>query len=187
MPRRRLPLAAVLLACFAAAATAQEVRVYRDGDAVDPHDVARILEQRPMKMRSIRLLDDAPVARKAGEAGAGAAHAGPSALALLVQFAFDSAEIRPSAREQLDALAQGIRMLPAAKSVVIEGHTDAAGADAYNEQLSRRRAQAVRRYLVAVHGIEPSRLQAVGLGESAPLAGRGALAPENRRVQFRGE
>jgi flagellar motor protein MotB len=38
-----------------------------------------------------------------------------------------------------------------------------------------------------MHGIEPSRLQAVGLGESAPLEGRGALAPENRRVQFRGE
>jgi outer membrane protein OmpA-like peptidoglycan-associated protein len=110
-----------------------------------------------------------------------------SALALPVQFAFDSAQILPAARSQLDALAEGIRMLPAIQAVVIEGHTDAIGAEAYNDQLSQRRAQAVKRYLVASHGIDAARLRAVGMGEHAPLQGRDPAASENRRVQFRGE
>jgi outer membrane protein OmpA-like peptidoglycan-associated protein len=78
-------------------------------------------------------------------------------------------------------------MLPANQKVVIEGHTDAVGTEPYNEELSQRRAQSVRRYLVATHGIEPTRLQAVGLGEHDPLPGRNPLAGENRRVQFRGQ
>ena len=106
---------------------------------------------------------------------------------LPVQFAFDSAEILPSARSQLDALAEGIRMLPAVQAVVIEGHTDAIGSDAYNETLSLRRAYAVKSYLVASHRIDPTRLHAVGLGKFQPLPGRDPQAPENRRVQFRGE
>ncbi|HEV7912662.1 MAG TPA: OmpA family protein [Albitalea sp.] len=198
---RRLLLAHLLLA-FAAAgsAMAQDVRQYRAGDAVDPRDVAAILGQPAMKMRSIRLLDDAPSAQAAQgqqqqqqqQVAAAPAEstterpvrARVSALSLPVQFAFDSADVLPSARHQLDALAEGIRMLPAIQAVVIEGHTDSAGTDAYNEQLSQRRAQAVKRYLVAAHGIEPSRLRAVGMGEYAPLS---AVASENRRVQFRGE
>ncbi len=112
---------------------------------------------------------------------------GASVLSLPVQFAFDSAEILPSARAQLDALAEGVRLLPDSTRVVIEGHTDAAGSDDYNQQLSMRRAQSVKRYLAAVHGIDPSRLRAMGLGEYAPLVGMAPTAAENRRVQFRGE
>jgi outer membrane protein OmpA-like peptidoglycan-associated protein len=111
----------------------------------------------------------------------------PQALSLPVPFAFDSADIQPSAKAQLDAIAAGIRMLPATQKIVIEGHTDAVGTEQYNEQLSQRRAQSVRRYLVAMYGIDASRLQAVGLGEHDPLPGRNPLASENRRVQFRGE
>ena len=208
---RRLLLANLMLALVAGSAMAQEVRLYRAGDAVDPREVATILGQPTagapaMKMRSIRLLDDASSAPAAqpqqvaaatqiaaaapADSGAGeppVARSRVSALSLPVQFAFDSAEILPSARHQLDALAEGIRLLPAVQSVVIEGHTDAAGPELYNEQLSQRRAYAVKRYLVAAHGIDPARLRAVGMGEYAPLAGRDPYAAENRRVQFRGE
>jgi len=208
---RRLLLANLMLALVAGSAMAQEVRLYRTGDAVDPREVAAILAQPnagapAMKMRSIRLLDDAPSAPTAQPqlvaAATQIAAAAPtdsngsdrpapgaraSSLSLPVQFAFDSADILASARHQLDALAEGIRMLPATQSVVIEGHTDAAGPELYNEQLSQRRAHAVRRYLVASHGIDPARLRAVGMGEYAPLAGRDPHAGENRRVQFRGE
>jgi outer membrane protein OmpA-like peptidoglycan-associated protein len=158
--------------------------------------VAQILEQRPapgIKFRSLRLLDDTPA--QAASTGGGAAPSDngdanrvrSAALSLPVQFAFDSADILPAAKAQLDALAQGIRLLPALKTVVIEGHTDAVGSDLYNEQLSQRRAYAVKRYLVAQHGIEPSRLRAIGLGKFEPLPGKDPLASENRRVQFRGE
>lgn len=110
-----------------------------------------------------------------------------SVLSLPIQFSFDSAEILPSARAQLDALAEGVQLLPESTRVVIEGHTDAAGSAEYNQQLSLRRAQSVKRYLAAVHGIEPSRLRTMGLGEYAPLVGMAPNASENRRVQFRGE
>lgn len=201
----RLPMLAPLILALSAAcagsALAQDVRQYRSGDRVDPREVAAILGQPAavpaIKMRSIRLFDDSAASAiepplqlaTAPQAAASEAPARPrpSALSLPVQFAFDSAEILPPAKQQLDALAEGIRMLPALQSVVIEGHTDAAGADFYNAQLSQRRAQAVKRYLVALHGIEPARLRAVGLGEQAPLRGLDPHAAENRRVQFRGE
>jgi len=200
---RRLLLAPLALALVTASAMAEDVRLYRSADTVDPRDVAAILDQsapKPVKMRSLKLLDDSPLAKAApSEPGGGGGQAAaeaqpapepaakPSALALPIQFAFDSADILPAARPQLDALAAGIRLLPAAQAVRIEGHTDAAGSDRYNEQLSQKRAYSVKRYLVAMHGIDPERLHAVGLGEYAPLAGRDPYAAEQRRVQFRGE
>ena len=196
---RRLLIAPLLLTLAAAAAMAQDVREYRAGDAVDPREVATILGQpKAMKMRSIRLLDDSSAAAGApalqvaaasvsSAAAVNVAPAQTAALSLPVQFAFDSADILPSARQQLDSLAQGILMLPAQQAVVIEGHTDATGPEQYNEQLSQRRAQAVKRFLVVSYHIDPARLRAVGMGVYAPLAGRDPYAAENRRVQFRGE
>jgi outer membrane protein OmpA-like peptidoglycan-associated protein len=144
-------------------------------------------------MRSIRVLDDAspakdtPSKQVVASASAEEPRVRSSALSLPVQFSFDSSDILPAARKQLDALAEGLRMLPNLQSVVIEGHTDATGSDAYNEQLSQRRAMVVKHYLVAMHGIDPARLRAVGLGKYVPLPGADRYAPENRRVQFRGE
>jgi outer membrane protein OmpA-like peptidoglycan-associated protein len=192
MPRF-LPAAALMLsAAVALVARAEEVKVFRGSESVDPTEVARILDRSaPIKMRSLRLLDDGTagaVAATSAAAAAAASHAArPGALSLPVPFAFDSADILPSAKPQLDAIAAGIRMLPADQKVVIEGHTDAVGSEQYNDELSQRRAQAVQRYLVASHGIDASRLQATGHGKHQPLPGRSPTAGENRRVQFRGE
>jgi outer membrane protein OmpA-like peptidoglycan-associated protein len=189
--RHHLLLAHLTFALCAGSALAQEVRVYRANEAVDPRDVTAILAPaapRPIKMRSIRLLDDAGTPSAQQEVVADTASpATPSALALPVQFAFDSCEIQPSARSQLDALAEGIGRLAPNRKVVIEGHTDAVGTEHYNEELSARRAEAVKRYLVGRHGIDASRLRTVGMGKYALLQGRDPLAAENRRVQFRGE
>lgn len=208
MSHRRLILAALVLALFAGPSLAQDVRLYGAAETVNPGDVARILgasEAQPViKMRSLHLLDGAPAGKPAAAervaladdtaatrvaytAGGTSMAKGPSALALPVQFGFDSAEILPTARRQLDALAEGIRMLPATKSVIIEGHTDAAGSAPYNEQLSQRRANSVKQYLVATHGISAARLRAIGLGQRGLLADLDPYAAENRRVQFRGE
>ena len=205
MSHRRLILVAIALLSLAAPSLAQDVRVYRPTDTVNPEDVARILgapDARPaIKMRSLRLLDGArpgkpaPAERPAtidGDAAAAdvagpSAATGPSALALPVQFRFDSAEIQPAARRQLDALAAGIRLLPVDKPVTIEGHTDATGTAQYNEQLSHRRAQSVKQYLVATHGIDAARLRVVGMGQRDTLPDLAPQAAENRRVQFRGE
>ena len=109
-----------------------------------------------------------------------------AALSLPVHFAFGSADILPAAGTQLDALADGIKLLPPNSIVTVEGHTDAAGSDAYNLELSRVRARAVRDYLVQHHGIEAARLKTVGYGESRPIEGSDPYAALNRRVQFRG-
>ncbi len=175
-------ISALIVATCAGAAAAQDVRLYGAEETVDPSDVARILEARPeaaqVKYRSLRLLDDksAPVEAKAK----------PSALGLRVQFAFDSADILPASRPQLDAIAAGIRMLPRAKAVTVEGYTDAVGSENYNADLSVRRALAVKQYLVQVQGIEPSRLKTAGFGKDRPLDAHNPFAAENRRVQFRG-
>lgn len=203
---RRSFVASLLPALLATGAIAGEVMVYGEADRVDPREVARILgagaanaspdpaglqeEARPL-LRSIRLLAGAsPGAGEARPQPTRQAEAtpppGPTALALPVRFAFDSADIDPRARSQLDALAEGIRLLAPDRRVVIEGHTDASGSDQYNLLLSQRRALAVKRYLVVVHGIGEQRLEAVGMGEFRPLDAADPGAPRNRRVEFRG-
>ena len=71
-------------------------------------------------------------------------------------------------------------------SGVVEGHTDATGADAYNQSLSERRAKSVMEYLQA-KGIGDTRMTPVGYGESKPVADNATKAgrAENRRVVLR--
>ena len=208
---RKLLIAALFFAHAAWAAPQEDMLYYRDGVRIDPVEVSRILAGPSLK-RSIRLLpeasrDDASSAVRlsGGEAAASAGGAGvataspvaaasvdlaparsrPESIALPVQFAFDSADILPRARTQLDAVAEGIKLLPASHRVLIEGHTDLLGTHQYNLQLSRKRAEAVKRYLVTEHGLDAQRLKTIGFGEDRPINGD-AAKPENRRVQFRG-
>jgi outer membrane protein OmpA-like peptidoglycan-associated protein len=183
--KRRTLLATFVLAALLPAARAENVATYRDGDIIDPDEVARILAPgatpAPGLTRSIRELVD-------GAAGTPAQPAQPraEALSIPIRFEFDSSEIVPVAKRQLDAIAEGIRRLPASRIVAIEGHTDAIGTDDYNLALSLRRATAVKNYLVRAQGIDPLRLKEAGFGRQRPLAGTLPEAAENRRVQFRG-
>ncbi|UPG85502.1 OmpA family protein [Luteibacter aegosomatis] len=108
-------------------------------------------------------------------------------------FAFDSAELSPAGKASLDEMASTLRdQGETLRSVRIAGYTDRIGGDAYNLDLSQRRADAVKVYLIA-RGVPADRVVAQGLGEADPLkrcedAPRGALieclAP-NRRVEIR--
>ena len=196
---RNLLLVALLAASAFQALAADRVTYFREGQRIDPQEVASVLA-RPT--RSIRLLPDPAASGTAvTTATPGTTTSAPpatrvtpppdadqeaTALALAVQFAFDSAEILPQAIAQLDALAEGIKLLDERQVVVIEGHTDARGKAGYNLDLSRRRAEAVKLYLVQAHGIQAARLRAQGLGMSQPLADTDPAASRNRRVQFRG-
>ncbi|HKX43564.1 MAG TPA: OmpA family protein [Burkholderiaceae bacterium] len=173
-----------LIALASVGASAQTTLHYREGQRVDPEEVRQILEKAPDAAgttRSIRLLASRPES-----GGASQPAKTPDALSLPVRFEFDSAKITSSARGQLDALAEGIKLLPPDRAVVIEGHTDARGSAPYNDGLSARRAEAVKSYLVETHGIAAQRLQAVGVGKQQPIEGSDPYAGENRRVQFRG-
>lgn len=107
-----------------------------------------------------------------------------------VLFDFDKSVIRAEARPALVRLSEVLGAMPRAR-VAITGHTDAMGADAYNQALSERRAVSVRAWLVA-RGIAAGRLSAAGKGESMPVAPNAhpdgsddpAGRQRNRRVAF---
>jgi OOP family OmpA-OmpF porin len=98
-------------------------------------------------------------------------------------FDFDKATIKPSGRDELDAAVKTLRDNPS-MHVVVEGHTDSIGSDAYNQRLSERRAKAVRDYLVR-EGIDASRITTRGYGESRPVASNDTAEgrAQNRRSE----
>lgn len=111
----------------------------------------------------------------------------PPKLDLQIQFATDSAELDAVARKNVDEFALALEDPKLAETrFVIAGHTDDRGSDAHNLRLSRRRAEAVRRYLVSEGGIAAERLEIEAHGENAPLmAEESAFARAmNRRVEF---
>lgn len=113
-------------------------------------------------------------------------------LAADVLFDFDRFTLRPAAQESLAKLAAALKDLDKTPAV-IEGHTDNKGLDAYNQQLSERRAIAVRDWLSGRGGMAASRLSAKGFGKTRPVAPNskpdGSDDPEgrqkNRRVEIR--
>lgn len=101
-----------------------------------------------------------------------------------VLFDTNGDTLKPGADELVSRLAQFLQNHPDIK-VRIEGHTDSTGSDAYNQALSERRAEAVAHALEA-RGTPVQRIQAVGRGKSAPVAGNDTAAgrQQNRRVEI---
>ena len=118
---------------------------------------------------------------KADKAGAPTQKTG---LDMMINFALDSAQLDQTARSELDEFAKALEDNRLSRfSFVVEGHTDATGSDLYNQDLSQRRAQSVAAFLTA-NGVQPVRLEAVGLGKSHPRVAN-PYDPINRRVEMR--
>lgn len=98
-------------------------------------------------------------------------------------FDFDSDAVKPTARTNLQALARSLAKFPDS-DVLIIGHTDATGSDAYNQGLSVRRADAAATYLIS-EGVARTRVGTYGLGESEPVASNDTESGRatNRRVE----
>ena len=100
-----------------------------------------------------------------------------------LQFDVNSSKVRTSSRTNVDNLSQVLNKY-ADTEILIEGHTDNTGSDEYNQTLSEKRAESVRKMLVT-NGVVASRVSTIGYGEEQPLednateAGRQA----NRRVE----
>ncbi len=103
---------------------------------------------------------------------------------LEIQFDFNSAAISPTSMASVEALGKALSD-PGLKgsTFVVAGHTDAVGNDAFNQDLSERRADAIKRYLVDHYGISGGDLVTVGYGESRLKDLDHPDAAINRRVQ----
>lgn len=109
----------------------------------------------------------------------------PPSMNFNVEFELGSAELTSDARSVLDQLGVALSsdtLSPFAFKIA--GHTDATGPEVFNLQLSQQRAQAVEDYLAAKFGIDPRRLDTVGMGESALLDKGNPYSPQNRRVEI---
>lgn len=122
----------------------------------------------PIRTRSLRPLEGRPA---------------PSAKAqLLITFVTGSANLTDDARSQLDAVARAMKRGDQSIGFTIEGHADPRGTVEGNLALSKARAQSVTSYLAQNHGLDVSRMVAVGKGSSELLNPAEPTAEENRRV-----
>jgi outer membrane protein OmpA-like peptidoglycan-associated protein len=101
-----------------------------------------------------------------------------------ISFDFGSAAIKPAFKPTMHKLAEVLRKYDR-NEITIIGHTDSSGAESYNQQLSERRAAAVREELTSL-GVPAYRLRAIGRGELEPRADNGNEAGRqlNRRVEI---
>jgi outer membrane protein OmpA-like peptidoglycan-associated protein len=103
---------------------------------------------------------------------------------LEINFDFNSAVIGPRATPQMTQLGEALTSADLkGHTFILAGHTDAKGSESYNQGLSERRADAVKRFLLEKYGIETGSLVTVGYGKTHLKNTDNPLGGENRRVQ----
>jgi len=103
---------------------------------------------------------------------------------LNIQFDYNSADISKTSMSSVQELGKALSN-PSLRgtAIVVAGHTDAIGGDAYNQDLSERRADTIKRYLTEKFGLNGSDLVTVGYGKTKPVDPNAPMDPINRRVQ----
>lgn len=105
-------------------------------------------------------------------------------IAIGVLFASGKADIKEDSTDDIKKLGVFMQTYPTT-TTVIEGHTDSVGSAALNKDLSQRRAEAVRNYLIKNYGIDANRIKAVGYGSERPVADNATA--EGRKLNRRTE
>ena len=133
--------------------------------------VYKIIGGKRYRLRGLRLIADSEIVPKVGA---------------LINFDFNSAEIKPESYVLLDEFGKALNGGLFDAKFIISGHTDSIGSNKYNYKLSVARAQAVVYYLKMIHNIPPMRVSVNGYGESQPIATNETDEGryKNRRVEF---
>lgn len=180
--------------------SARRVQTKAEDDlkAFSKEAVSQLKEEREQSERDKQALEAERKARQEAEKKLGAALASLDKIAQVkeesrgvvitlsgsVLFATGKSELLPIAQTRLDEVAKAVKD-QGYKQIVVEGHTDSVGSAQNNYDLSRRRAESVRSYLVS-RGIDSNKIEAKGIGKDRPVADNGT--PEgranNRRVEL---
>ncbi len=149
------------------------------GPQVDPSvkakEISFVATLRNRKTRSLSLGEREEIAEIA---------ATKPKIDLNIQFDYNSADISKTSLSSVQELGKALSN-PSLKgsTFVVAGHTDAIGGEAYNQDLSERRADTIKHYLTEKYGINGSDLVTVGYGKTKPIDPNAPLDPLNRRVQ----
>ena len=181
---------ALLASAFSTVALAQTTppKVLEDNQVTEKNLLDALTpsadELEGIRTRSLRV---APSGGQAAGNQAGTATAATVAprrdVSLLVTFVTNSATLTKRAQKLLDVVGRALKTDQlAALKFTVEGHADPRGNRQTNLALSKARAENVCKYLIATHGVEDTRLLAVGKGDTELLNRAKPTAPENRRV-----
>jgi OOP family OmpA-OmpF porin len=138
------------------------------------------------KMAEAQTPAAAPAAAPVPVAGPEKAAFAPITLQAETLFDFDKSVIHADGKKQLDNEVVGkMKEYPQVEVVLVTGHTDRIGSDAYNQKLSQRRAAAVKAYLVS-QGVEAKRIETAAKGESEPVVScdnvKGKVSGKNKKL-----
>lgn len=128
----------------------------------------------------------APAAAPAPVAGPEKSAFAPITLQAETLFNFDKANLRAEGKKQLDdQVVSKMKEYPQVEVVLVTGHTDRIGSDAYNQKLSQRRADALKAYMVS-QGVEANRIETAAKGESEPVVScdniKGKVSGKNKKL-----
>jgi len=144
-------------------------------DAVQAKETSFVNTLRNRKTRSLSLGERQEIAELA---------ASKPKIDLEIQFDYNSADISKGSVTAVQELGKALSDASLKGSTfVVAGHTDAIGGEAYNQDLSERRADTIKKYLTEKYGIAGSNLVTVGYGKTRPKDANAPMDPANRRVQ----
>ncbi|HRF57365.1 MAG TPA: OmpA family protein [Campylobacterales bacterium] len=183
------------VACIASLVLA-DVKVFRDGETPSVDELKTLLGtsgdamesasgSRLGKSKGLSIGGDKSVAKEERAASKSQSpKESAKEVSLPIKFANNSYEIQNDQNnmQTLNNLQQALQN--AKVTLIIEGHTNAVGSSKHNTILSKKRAEAVKQYLVE-NGINSAMLVSVGKGFERPLEGYDPKDPNNRRVQFK--
>lgn len=132
---------------------------------------AQQYQEQPAAQQQVAAVEQAPAA--------------PPSISMEINFAYNSAQLTDESIQQLAPLGQALQSPElAGLAFMLEGHTDASGPDSYNMSLSEKRAQSVGQFLYQYYGVDPSKLNLIGRGETALLDPANPTSGVNRRVSI---